>query len=531
MKITAKPRKYLKYLLLLGLCLCIIGLVAGLVSGSLSAIPLGFLVAGVVIIVLWLGFLGSSPDSFWRRRSTQAGTNALVATLSVLVILGLINFLAVRYATRVDWTENQILTLSPQTKQVVANLQQPLKVWVFDPQANPADRELLENYQEKGSNFQYEFVDPQVKVGLAQEFNVQSLGEVYVQYGSKKQLVQTLNPAESLSEAKLTNTIEQVQRDRIDHVYFLQGHGEPSLEPAEGSLSQAVSALKDRGYAVEPLNLAEQSQVPQDAAAIIIASPQRKLFEGEVKALQNYSNAGGSLLLMLNPNTDSGLEPLLKNWGVYLDNLLAIDASGSGNVIGLGPATPLVTSYGDSPITNDFNNGISFFPLAQPVNVTKEKGIEATPLLITNEQSWAESDLESEELAFDPKSDRSGPLSLGFALDRKQPQSEQEAAKTPEAIRSQKQKISPESRLVVLGNSTFATDGWFEQQLNGDVFLNAVDWLSKEGDRTLSIRPKEPENRRINLTPDQAGIIGWTALLIMPLLGFLGAGLMWWRRR
>jgi ABC-type uncharacterized transport system involved in gliding motility auxiliary subunit len=75
------------------------------------------------------------------------------------------------------------------------------------------------------------------------------------------------------------------------------------------------------------------------------------------------------------------------------------------------------------------------------------------------------------------------------------------------------------------------TDGWFQQQLNSDVFLNSVSWLSKRDEQALSIRPKESKNRRINLSLVQTGILGWTALVIMPLLGFTTAGVMWWRRR
>jgi ABC-type uncharacterized transport system involved in gliding motility auxiliary subunit len=85
--------------------------------------------------------------------------------------------------------------------------------------------------------------------------------------------------------------------------------------------------------------------------------------------------------------------------------------------------------------------------------------------------------------------------------------------------------------LVVFGNSNFATDGWFEQQLNSDVLLNSVSWLGKRDEQALSIRPKEQKNRRLNLTQAQSGVLGWTALAIMPLVGFTAAGLMWWRRR
>jgi ABC-type uncharacterized transport system involved in gliding motility auxiliary subunit len=89
----------------------------------------------------------------------------------------------------------------------------------------------------------------------------------------------------------------------------------------------------------------------------------------------------------------------------------------------------------------------------------------------------------------------------------------------------------PESRLVVIGNSTFATDGLFNQQLNGDVFLNAVNWLTQEDDATLSIRAKEVTDRRIVMTPGTQIFLGLLSWLILPLIGFGAAVFMWWRRR
>ncbi|NJN59600.1 MAG: ABC transporter, partial [Leptolyngbyaceae cyanobacterium SL_5_9] len=77
----------------------------------------------------------------------------------------------------------------------------------------------------------------------------------------------------------------------------------------------------------------------------------------------------------------------------------------------------------------------------------------------------------------------------------------------------------------------FATDGIFEQQLNGDVFLNSVSWLSQQDTQELSIRPKEATNRRILMTPQQQIISALTALVILPVLGFGAAVVVWLRRR
>ena len=88
-----------------------------------------------------------------------------------------------------------------------------------------------------------------------------------------------------------------------------------------------------------------------------------------------------------------------------------------------------------------------------------------------------------------------------------------------------------QARLVVIGNATFAADSFFDQQLNGDVFLNSVTWLSNLDDTILSIRPKEITNRRIVMTVSQQVLVIVLALLIFPLTGLIGAGITWFRRR
>ena len=116
-------------------------------------------------------------------RSTEAGTNALISTGAVILILAVINYLGINYSWRVDLTENQLFTLSPQSRELVSNLDEPLKVYVFDSPANPNDRTLLEDYQSNNGLFEYEFVNPQVRFSLAQEFGVQRQGDVYIERG------------------------------------------------------------------------------------------------------------------------------------------------------------------------------------------------------------------------------------------------------------------------------------------------------------------------------------------------------------
>ncbi|MEY3223473.1 MAG: hypothetical protein RLZZ203_2329, partial [Cyanobacteriota bacterium] len=68
-------------------------------------------------------------------------------------------------------------------------------------------------------------------------------------------------------------------------------------------------------------------------------------------------------------------------------------------------------------------------------------------------------------------------------------------------------------------------------QLNGDVFLNSVSWLSQQNEQLLSIRPKEPKNRRIVISTLQANLLTIAAIFILPLIGLFTGFIIWWKRR
>jgi ABC-type uncharacterized transport system involved in gliding motility auxiliary subunit len=85
--------------------------------------------------------------------------------------------------------------------------------------------------------------------------------------------------------------------------------------------------------------------------------------------------------------------------------------------------------------------------------------------------------------------------------------------------------------MVVIGDSDFATAGPFSKGLNGDVFLNSVTWLgSGQDDASLSIRPKEQTDRRLELNPTNWRVLILLGLLL-PLSAFGIAIYLWWKRR
>ena len=88
---------------------------------------------------------------------------------------------------------------------------------------------------------------------------------------------------------------------------------------------------------------------------------------------------------------------------------------------------------------------------------------------------------------------------------------------------------SPESRLIVVGDSDFASDQYFDLSADGDLFLNMVSWLAEDTD-LISIRPKDPKNRSIILTYAQQQLVFWGVVVIFPV-SVLIFGLGIWRSR
>jgi ABC-type uncharacterized transport system involved in gliding motility auxiliary subunit len=82
----------------------------------------------------------------------------------------------------------------------------------------------------------------------------------------------------------------------------------------------------------------------------------------------------------------------------------------------------------------------------------------------------------------------------------------------------------------VMGDSDFAANNALGIPGNRDLFLNIIGWLSQQ-ENLISIRPKEPDDRRITLTATQQTNIAWISIVIVPGAIFGTGVYAWWRRR
>jgi ABC-type uncharacterized transport system involved in gliding motility auxiliary subunit len=65
---------------------------------------------------------------------------------------------------------------------------------------------------------------------------------------------------------------------------------------------------------------------------------------------------------------------------------------------------------------------------------------------------------------------------------------------------------------------------------NYDLFLNIVNWLAEEEDM-ITIRPKEIDDRRVNLTQKDSKIVFYLSVIALPLVVVIAGVVVYLKRR
>jgi ABC-type uncharacterized transport system involved in gliding motility auxiliary subunit len=499
-----------------GLMFLLLGALALIAAGTWYAIGReldvwvrGLAVGGLASIAVYVLLRPQDLERAFTGRAARYGSNTVVLSVAVVGIVALLNYLSTRYFKRFDVTEGNLHTLSPQSIQVLEELDQEIEVVGVYPsgQGQEGFELWLDEYRAHTDKLRYRTIDPIRQPGEADRlgWNVYG-GGLIVQRGTRSQ--QVLTP----DEQDITSALFKVSRDVSKVVYFLTGHNEPSPTGYEGDdYGQLGSLLEDNNYTVKTLNLAVTDTVPSDAAVVVVAGLETPLLEGEVALLQDYLSAGGKALIMVDPGPETGVNALLVGWQVGFENKLVVDV---GRGLSGDAVTPVIDRYQFSQITKDLP--MVALPVACPI-VQHEPGaadVTYTPLAQTSAQSWADTDvLGNEELALDDEGDLPGPLTLIATVESPVPESEEK------------------TRLVLVGDSDFLIDDVLGQIPNGQfLFLNAINWLAEE-ESLISIGPKTNVPRSIRLTMIQEGMVCFGSLILVPAVIVIAGVVVWLRRR
>ena len=523
-----------------GALLLIAGATAWGMAGRLGPLASLFLAIGGLnlAIALWIG--RSALGRFLGSRRGRAGANVAAVSVLATALWVIVNAISARTYVLHDLTAERSFSLSARTRAVLADVAESDKeilVTVLDhsdPLVAPfLDRtlDLLEAYAAETTALVVERIDLEFEPMRAELF-VQRFrdvppearnGAVAFECAGRKHLVTAGELMEGSAEGfrfrgeeAFTSAILSVTEARRKRVRFLTGHGEAGFGTAsEFDVNVWASELRRLNVDVEALDLPTKRRIPEFTDLVVIANPdpEAEFTERELRILERYLDAGGSLMVMIEPQSplqlERGLRPDLPRWlekyGARLaEGEMVLDPPASVAAV---PIAFLANDYGDHEITREIAALPLRFRVCRPIEpaLDNPKGYAATTLVSTSPEGWVETDITEESLQRakpDPSRDRTGPVPLAIAL-------ESEASG---------------SRIVVVGDADPGLDTLIEHYPNRAFVMGCTNWLLRRAPLvSLPSRPLE-DRRLLDVSRAQLSTLFWLAVVALPLLA-LGTGL------
>ena len=524
-----KIKQHLNYI---ALALIALALISWIIWPYRKTLILILGATGVVALAAYIVLNTSSLKAGFKRKSFIYSSNMIVVVVLVTGILVVVNYFFARYHHRFDFTEAKLHSLSDQSVKLLKNLKEDVNIKSFFLEGNFRKNEmenLLQNYVYHSKKIKYEFIDPDKNPGMVKRYEVTTDGTTILESGDKESRITTS------SEEDLTNAIVKVSREKKKVIYFLEGHGEASIEDSEErGYSLALQEMEKLAYEVKKLTLALADNFPEDCSLLVIPGAQKDLVPNELETIRNFIANGGRVFFMVDPETAPGMKSFLSDYGIQLEDDLIVDTV--SRLMGGDYFMPVVTGYELHAITEKFNFA-TFFPFARSVNETEDTpdGVTITILAKSSGNSWSERQLQETEVTFNEDKDVAGPVSIAAVITVDPP--EEEIEEQVETETDVEKKAAPEEenpkqegRLAVFGDSDFATNRYYHLSGNGNLFLNTINWLAEEAD-LISIQAKTAFPKSIQLTASQGRILFFVSTIFLPLLVLVAGITVWMRRR
>ncbi len=448
-------------------------------------------------------------------RQARYGATATLYTIVVIAILIVINWLAEmpRFNKTFDTTSNKRFTLSQETQKLVKNLKTDATITYID-RASTFDQAkgILDRYKNLSPKIHIQYVDVEKQPTVARAYGLRFPGSAFVEIGPRRE------EAKSLNEEGITGAFLKDLKG-VRKVCFVQGSGERRLDDTQETGVSAFKTLLQRdNYQADSVTLLDKTTVPSDCNVLVVAGPQADYTPNEVTAIKNYVEGGGRAMILLDPPLDfgrehiaqnTGLQNLLESWGVTEDKDLVLEQNPIGQLFNIGPEIPLITAYNSQPIVNDLKEATGL-PITRSLDVKNGDKTTVDKLFSTTDQAIATSHLDTPD--FEKYQDKKGPFVLGAA------------------VTYNTGKPNASGRVVVIGTSSFLDNGTIGFQGNRDLALNAINWLSSDED-LISIRPKQAEDRRLNVNQRQMSLFLYFDIFMVPLFIIAGGVLIFLKRR
>lgn len=491
-------------------------------------VPWSLLGLSCVGLISWIVFSLEQIMSWFKKRSTQFGLSLLISAVAMLGILGTVNWLAVKFNKKKDFTANKLHTLSDQSQRVLAGLKEEvtLRVWstrVAGMSANLDMENFLENFKiaAKGK-LKLEVKNPNEDRVTAVTDGIKKDNVIIIRASSGRE-TRIESFTDSKGEEQILNAIVQAIKGAKKTICFLSGHKEYSInESGPEGISSVKQRLEDSSFSTQEISLLGTETVPAGCEALVIAGPQTEPGKDEIAKIQKYLDQGGRMLAMISAGAPASWRNLTAAYGVKLRENIVLDPQ----------VQPPVVVH-----SKNFARDVDWIaPMANSVVLLPFTSSWEVPAKSADEKVSIKTFLSSESVSFAKAgsirslggavgrsgSDLKGPLPVGVMITKTL-----EETKPAEGAKEEKP-VKKETAIVLIGSHQFASNSVVTQVSNIDLFMNSISFLSRDQD-LIGVRAKEIRQASLDLKPENLRQV-YASLLMVALL-FLVGGIATQRRR
>ena len=303
----------------------------------------------------------SNPNIKKKRslnRQAKSGAYSLAFAAILLALLIVVNLIVYKLTTNLmvfETTPNRQLSITETTENFVKSIDQDVTIYFIceDSVTNIELETLIKHYTDINSKLKYEVIDPISNPSFTPKYTDTTLSNYSIIIESDLRfyvidyydlyyventytgridyltfLEYTQGPYASYyssyftedntelffnGEAVITTGFDYVTQQVVPHIYLLSNHGETGLDE-----DVFLKDMEDNGIEYEYFDLLENGSVPDTCTCLVIGDPDSDISAQEAKAIIEYLDAGGSMILLTSPEACgfSNLLSVMEHYGL-----------------------------------------------------------------------------------------------------------------------------------------------------------------------------------------------------------------------
>ncbi|MDE6432713.1 MAG: GldG family protein [Lachnospiraceae bacterium] len=502
----------------------------------------------------------------WNRnmKTLRNGSYSVAISAVVIVVVVLLNMIVAQIPTKYtqfDISTGKLYTIGDDTINALEKLDSDITIYHVVQSGNEDSNieKLLEQYEANSKHIKVVKKDPVVYPSFVTSYSEEGLSEnsLIVECGERNKVIAYSSIYETTidystyqqsvsgfdGEGQITSAISYVTSDSLPVVYYVEGHNEVSIP----------SGLQDRvekaNIELKALSLLTADEVPEDAAGLLMNSPEADYSKEEVKKIEEYLAKGGRAMILTDyigkdlPNYQS----ILAAYGVEVTDGIVVENDKNHYV-----QMPyyLVPNINYAEVTSGMTGGSQYVLLSGCQGFSTSEDVRDTvnvsEILTTSDDAYVKPDPEKMTTYEKEDGDEDGPFAVAALISEvisiADGDLEDDTAKTTDGSEEASESASAqqeagntkETRIVCFASSSILDESFNNSVADGNytLYTNSLNWLVDTDEAaTVSIASKSMETQYLTVTAARGVFFAIILCIVLPVACLVVGGVICYRRK